>query len=353
MGAPSRDPAIDLLKSFSMIGVVMIHVAAIAFNAPLGSGDWLSGLFWGGISRGSVPIFFMCSGALLLPPEKQLTVKQLYTRRIPHILVPLFFWAFLYGLGRVLFNWGFQGGFPWDELLAAGGDVLSFHHEYHLYFLHILLLVYAALPVCRLYVRHADKSELRYLLLMWFVLGIAYPTVRPYWPFSLLSGIPGQWRMNMTYAAIGYALLGYALKKYYSRSGGIGKWLGLAGLGFVICFVGTLLRSSRLEQFNQHFLEGMSLGPFFLALGIFGAVIAWQGNWPQPFLRGVAVCARASFCVYLCHVFFLATFSNLGLDALTFSSIWGIPLVVALILLGSGLTYVVLSKIPWVRDWLI
>lgn len=47
----------------------------------------------------------------------------------------------------------------------------------------------------------ARKQLLEYTLTLWFLLGIPYPTVRIFWPFTLLVGIPTQWRINMTYIA--------------------------------------------------------------------------------------------------------------------------------------------------------
>lgn len=44
--------------------------------------------------RGAV--FFLCSGALLLPPEKEVTVRRVWTKYIPRILAALLFWAAAY-----------------------------------------------------------------------------------------------------------------------------------------------------------------------------------------------------------------------------------------------------------------
>ena len=43
------------------------------------------------------------------------------------------------------------------------------------YYLHILLLVYAFVPVARVFVRSASRRDLEYLLAVWFVTGILFP----------------------------------------------------------------------------------------------------------------------------------------------------------------------------------
>ena len=133
-----------------------------------------------------------------------------------------------------------------------------------------MLLVYLWLPITRLVVAHASKHNLQYLLGIWFVFGIVYPTLRDFWPFTLLAGIPVQWLVNMTYAAIGYTVLGYYLKTY-----------------------------------------------------------------PIP-LRGALVCLISGFLIVFGGTSFLS-----------------VPLLVVLNVALSYLTYVVLHKIPILRDWII
>ncbi len=83
-------------------------------------------------------------------------------------------------------------------LYRACKELLLFRHESHLYYLHIAILIYLCVPLLRILTAHADRRQLTYALALWFALGIVYPTVRPLWPFRLLSGIPQQYALNMT-----------------------------------------------------------------------------------------------------------------------------------------------------------
>ncbi len=89
----TRDVGIDLLKTIAILGVIMIHMCSGGYSNTIPSFDWLSSVFWGSITRASVPIFFMCSGALLLTPYKEVSLKKLYTRNLLHIVVAMFVWA--------------------------------------------------------------------------------------------------------------------------------------------------------------------------------------------------------------------------------------------------------------------
>lgn len=209
-----------------------------------------------------------------------------------------------------------------------------------------MLLVYLWLPITRLVVAHASKHNLQYLLGIWFVFGIVYPTLRGFWPFTLLTGIPVQWLMNKTYAAIGYTVLGYYLKTYpISLRGALVCLIS----GFLIVFGGTSSLSVQKGSLATQLLEGMSLGIAVLTIGIAG--VCFQKDRLGRSRVAIEL-SKASFCIYLVHVFFLTVFGWLGIR-LFFPDLISVPLLVVLNVVLSYLVYVVLYKIPILRDWII
>lgn len=338
-----RSWTIDFLKTIAIFGVLVIHVSA----GRLGGGicaDWLGGLFWAAASRASVPLFLLCSGALLLDPGHDLPLKKLWGRNFLRLLAALLFWAAAYRLLALR-----QTGFSPAGLIQAGKDLLLFHHQNHLYYLHIMLLVYAFLPVTRMLTRHGTKPQLQYALALWFVLGILYPTVHTFWPFTLLEGIPVQWRMNMAYAAIGYGLLGWYLQKWPLRRRTAGV---LAAVGFASIFLGTAVFSARNGALYQGFLEGMSVGVCLLAAGLFGLGMSLPAP-PERVRAFFAWWSKASFCIFLVHIFFLDLFRSRGWTLPGVPALAAIPLVSLALALCGGTVYALLSRIPVVRRWLI
>ena len=340
-----RDAAADFLKAFAIVGVLLIHASTDGYQNPMGSFDWYAALFWGSVSRASVPIFLMVSGALMLDPGRELSLKKLWTRSLPRLLLALLFWAFAYQLYRLVF---FAGGVTVPGLLQAVKDTLLFHHEFHLYYLHIMLLVYALLPLTRLAAAHAGRRTMEYLLLLWVLLGVLYPTFKTFWPFTLLYGIPTQYALNLTYASVGYGLLGWYLRQY-ARSWK--AWLAVAAAGFALVYGGTVGTSLAQGALNARPLEGASPGVALLAAGVCGAAFAALRD--RPPLRGTVFLSKASFCVYLVHVFFLYLLKSLGLWANAGPCALFVPLTAAAILGCSLLVWLVLSRVPWVRRWLI
>ena len=345
--APNRDYAIDLLKVMAIIGVIIIHTCPAGYNYPIGSFNWLSTLFWGVLMRSCVPVFLMCSGALFLEPRTELTLKKLYLKNLLRILVSMFFWAMAYKVYHLVQ----EGNFTAALLYRGFLDVLLFRQEFHLYYLHIIILVYIFVPIMRIITQNADKAQLQYLLLVWAVFGIVYPTVRPFWPFRLLSGIPEHWLMNMTYASIGYGVLGHYLKRYPNESARLYVLMFAAGFAFV--FAGTWFLSFRRGYLYEGFLEGMTIGPALMAAGVFGFCESRFKASNPKLARTVMYLSQASFCVYLVHAFVLYGFSKAGLTASLFPCLVSIPAIAALNYACCNGIYAALSRIPIARKWLI
>ena len=345
----SRDARLDIIKSIAIIGVLLIHASAVGFSGyQLGSIDWFISVAWGTILRAAVPLFFMVSGALLLNPEKKIDTRQIYTKYLLRIVAALFIWAIAYE-GYDLILKFIKSGISGEDIKNAIKNILFFKHHFHLYYLHIIVIVYAFLPITRIFIAHASKRQMEYALLLWLILAIVYPFVRQMqvYPFNMLSGIPAQYAINMTYGAIGYGILGYYLKKYPVNR----KLAWLYAVGAVITFFGTVYMSLHKGTANGAFFEGMSPGVLFMAVGIYAFVIRVEKNGMAS--RICVKLSKASFCIYLVHDFFNMIFRAFGLDALTFSPIISIPVIIFANLALSCIVYLLLSKVPIVKKYLI
>lgn len=345
----TRDTSIDLLKVIAIIGVVTIHTCIGGYSYPIGSWNWDASLFWGSITRASVPLFFMCSGALLLDPHHELSLKKLFSKNILRVLIALFFWAMAYKVFDLLAG----GTFTLSTIFQAVKEVILFKHENHLYYIHIILLVYVFLPITRVFMQSADDKLMKYALALWFALGILFPTVKVFWPFSLLIGIPLQWMLNMTYASIGYGILGYYIKQHHNLRPLCYRMIGF--IGFILTFGATWYESERQGALYQHFLEGMTCGVAFLAVGIYGIcmTLSEKREFSLKTRRVLTYGSKASFCIFLVHVFFLKIFPSIGLTVNIFPCLLSIPFLVILNLACSMCVYWILSNVVILKKWVI
>ncbi len=334
-----RDTRLDVIKTIACFCVVVIHICS--YTSTVGSINWYGNVFWRALCGAAVPLFLMCSGALFLQP-KPLSLKKLYLKNLLRVLVAGFAWAFVYKIHHICVAGTLTPSLLWQAIK----EVLLFQHEFHLYYIQIVLVLYIGMPVLRVIAVHATRREILYALAVWFVFGIVYPSVIVFWPFRLLGGVANLWILNMIYAAFGYALLGYYL---YAYPISLRASLGAVLAGFLITFVSTVVGSLKTGVLYEQFLSGMSVGCALLAAGIYGSCLHIKRTLPAA-----VYVSKASFLVYLAHMLWINFLKdNLHITADCFSAWLSVPiLAIGTIAVCTGL-YFVLSHIPVVKKWLI
>ena len=337
-----RDLRLDLTKCVAILGTILIHSSKYGY--PLGSLNWYAGVFWGSLLRCCVPLFLMCSGALFL--AKPVSVRRLFTRTFPRILAAMLVWA----MGYKVFHLALDSAVTLHSLTQAVKEVLTFQHEFHFYYLHIILLVYLCLPITSVFVQAASRRQLEYALGVWILLGILAPRLYAHWPFTLFGGVAYQYPMAQVYGAIGYGVWGHYIKTN-PRSARVCAACALGGS--VLIFWGTVLFSLRSGGLFEGFFEGMAPGAFLQATGLFGLCHCVRLPQRESFRKTIVFLSRGSFCVYLCHIFFVVLLERYGITPYLLPALAGIPLCAVVYLLCSYGVYGVLSHIPGVRRWLV
>jgi len=260
------------------------------------------------------------------------------------ILVAMLVWGLAYKVYHLLEDNQLNLPMLWYSFKR----LLFFDQEFHFYYMHMILLVYVFLPITRLFAEKADKKLLEYALVLWLVLAVVYPTLRMFPPFSRLSGIPVQWAINLTFASIGYGLLGYYLKRYPLS---LAKSAIFFVLGFLVTFGMTFFFSEQNNKLYDLFLQGNSIGVCLLAVGIFSlSSFVKLGTVSK---KAVTHLSKASFCIYLSHMFVLYLLIRAGITASLFAPILSVPLIASVILCISFAIYFVISKIPILNKWII
>ena len=118
-------------------------------------------------------------------------------------------------------------------------------------------------------------------------------------------------------------------------------------------FLGTMFNTTEVGPFSGLFVGGNTLPVCLYAIGIFGLCCRRKGKMKPAMAKILYVGAESSFCIYLVHVFFISLFVQWGLGPDGINRIFSYPL---LTLLGTILSlgvYLILSRIPIVKKWLI
>ncbi len=273
---------IYFLKSISIIAVILIHIIA-------GVLYWQHGFnfqvltFFRVVVGFAVPVFFMCSGAILLHRDIDSKAYIIKTLKI------LFFVAILYEVYDIIVS----NKTPKNALY----NLVMFKHHFHLYFLNVMILIYALMPILRCFVLNASRQLLEYALIFWCFTSIILPTLYQFYPFSELTGTPEQIMLSVAYGRVGYFVFGYYLDKYKPIQK-ISYSVCMSIFAIIFATTGILLMSVSVKNF--YFLDGMSVPIAIYATGVF----TFGQNFKYSHFKIFEVISGLSFLVYLYHDFF-------------------------------------------------
>lgn len=136
------NPAIDLLRIFSILAVIMIHTSTKTIQAVSGNISlvpWT--LFLNQTSRFAVPLFFLISGFVLeLSSPGDLNYWAYLKKRLSRIFIPYLIWSLVYYF--IIYPGNSLNFF---SVLLSGGA------SYQLYFIPTLLVFYLFFPLFHRY----------------------------------------------------------------------------------------------------------------------------------------------------------------------------------------------------------
>ncbi|MFY0714757.1 acyltransferase family protein [Seonamhaeicola sp. NFXS20] len=300
---------IALLRILATFSVIVIHVSAplVVDFGKIPMFDWHVANFFDSISRYSVPIFLMISGALLL--NKDYDLMEFLKKRFVKIMLPFLMWSIIYSLlNRYVFK---KGSF---DIIKIVRDVF-YGSEYHLWFIFTLLGVYLTVPILRKWIKQATKKEILYVLIIWLVtLFLTIPRMKIYFP-----------KIDLTYFSgfIGYFILGYYLSlSHFKRIVSV----SLIVFGVLVTIFGTYHFTVKNAKFYFYFYEYLCLNTFMVSSGVF--MLFNKLNCVNPkHTNMVTKISQACFGIYLMHPLVLKLFKSIGLDIYIINPIASILLV--------------------------
>lgn len=344
IGAPARhaerggrDTAMDLLRILASVLVVLIHTASQNwYMVSPASADWQAMNIWDSIARPSVPLFLMLSGAFLLAPEKRLDLRALWLRRIPRLAGAYLLWSFIYAL------YSLTGAFTvFTELKFIPLIKSAVAGQYHLWYLPVIILLYALLPVLRAPLNGENgQRACEYMLLLFLFYGVLRATVMlfdfPGRSYALTLAERFSFGNLWTYA--GYFIFGYYLYKYP-----LPRVLKLAVYAFGICAAPLTAAATRAASTlsgapDERFYTIFSPATLFCAaaLFLFFRDVVSKHKFSNAASRFIGFAASCSLGIYLSHVLFLNfTADRAGVTTLSLPAAFSVPALTAAVWLAS------------------
>ncbi|KAF2510806.1 acyltransferase family protein [Flavobacterium zhairuonense] len=294
---------LSFLRIMATFSVILIHVSAslVTKYGQISFFDWNVANFFDSISRYSVPMFFMISGALLLGRDYELI--DFLKKRLGKILPPFIIWSTIYSLlNRYLFG---EDSF---NLVKVVKDVF-YGSKYHLWFIFALLGVYLMVPILRKWIKNASNKEIQYVLIIWLLtVTLTIPNLKIYFP-----------KINLVYFSgyIGYFILGYYLSMFKFK---IVVPISFIILGLTITFLGTCHFTVLNSEPYYYFYEHLSLNTFLVSSGLFMLFNKAHSSNKNIHLF-VERLNQLCFGIYLMHPLVLDEFNLIGFNVYTASPV--------------------------------
>ena len=379
----TREAWVDWLRVAACFMVMIVHSTEPFYLGGEGSrilthSDALWASFFDSFVRACVPLFIVASSYLQFPLHY--STGKFFRRRAVRILVPFAVWTIAYAL-------------IWGEPVQNFKDLLlNFNYAAgHLWFVYMILGVYLLMPLLSPWAERVGKRELSFYLML-CLLTTLIPFVREWateGSLPIIYGRAGQPRQALyplwgeaswngygvfyyVSGFIGYLLLGLYLRKFVGELSwkrtlvvGLPCWL----VGFAICFGGFLARVFATSS-TFPIEGGVDLAvwwetpwcndTFGVALMTIGWLLLFRKfNAPSKVCTAVS---KASYGMYLCHMFALVAFSGLfrgwlGIAGEGTLGVWTTP--VEILLTGiatfavAAIVCVAVQRIPKVGKWIV
>lgn len=343
-----REYNYDALRVFAIFLVMVIHVCAMQWDTlPIDSMNWKVLSTFDSFARSSVPLFIMLSGAFLLDPKKEITIKRLFSKYILRLVVVIMVWGVAYQFMMAVVN---HEVINITEIVSMlKNNIVSFGHT-RLWFVYILLGLYLLLPMYRSIVS-GSRSYVLYFIILAFTTTFI---ISFFSTFPLFTGIASLLQ-NMGATSFvgfsGYFVLGHVLRTSRLTSKVRYVLYALGIFGFLVTLLGTLLYSNHMGVASEAFYNYLSPNIVLLSVAIFvfGKHVTIHSERIKQILR---IVEPTIFGVYLFHNLINQVFISLQIFPTKFFTVLSIPLIAILWFAISFMAIFVARKVVLIRKYL-
>ena len=308
-----REYSFDILRVISMIMVVIIHVSNTYSRAygTISNVSFFGSLVFNTISRISVPIFLMISGALLLDRKYN---KKKYISRLKKYIILIVSWDIIYLI--------------WEKLFLK----ITYHplhrliiepYRAHLWFLYTIIILYALQPIIKKILDKSNTIIKVSLLVIWIF-------------FSTISIMNAQIAQYFTiFSYMGYFIIGKYIYEY-SKKKNIKKYIPILWIIILLSITGSI-------QLNYHYSIKKNMfynlffayrTPFIMIASILFFIIICQLFKEKKENKIILKISDCSLGVYLIHGIFLDIIGKIW-NYKILNSFIGIPIASSIIFICS------------------
>ena len=303
---------IDLLRLFAILGVFVQHAATYYING--GGRDSVIANTYRSATSWDILIFIMISGVVFM--GRKIEIGIMYKKYIRRILITFAFWSFLYTVYNNFFDIEYVG-LPFIKRVKYSIGSLVNGGTRRMWYLVMLIVLYAIIPILQRCVSNLSLKEYIYLLILLAMFGSVLPSLQRIHSFNIVFEMD----LNRSYMVISGYIIFYALFGYWIfNCNNIGFWgekrtrvilYFLAIISLIIC---VLINYGTVELMDSNicFNIPITLSIFIISIGI-------DKRLSSKAKEKISVLADNVFGMYLVHTFFQYLFYHLGIEKALFS----------------------------------
>ena len=315
MEMKSRYLKYDVIRLTAVCLVLITHISAylvIHFPEPSGVG-FRVGAAVDCTASVCIPLFLMLSGALLLDEKTSFDVRHFSSKNYVAIVKSLLFWLVFYAAWRGIFLPVLKGNQPDIKVFAR--YFLKLDGDFpHLWYLFMLIGVYPAIPVLRLFVKEENR---RYILgiLLFAVIVLFIPTTLGVLTWNsdyTIEKFMNKFKVNYITGYIIFLLTGWYLAVFplTGRKKSLLFAAGAAALCANILLVEKYM--ARIPTIMNYTLSDESITMLLGSAALFMLLLSVCGDRLTE-SRMLRFLSDAAFGIYITHVMVLETLAELVL----------------------------------------
>lgn len=280
-----REANYDWMRVFAMSMVILNHIA-----------DWYllrmaepSRLVYlcEGLSHCAIPLFLMLTGAFVIDKAAKETPETFYLKSLKKLGVPFLIFMFIYYAYDLC-----NKNITWENVLK--GFITGFHGLYAHWYVVMLAVVYAILPLVGLIKKNVNLKAYQkgvVVFFIWVMVGHYFESTDVVWSLA-----------NMYF--LGYVLFGNILKEklHGIKNNVFGILLVILGMG-ILAVNHTIFLYRKVINGGDYFDKLFNLygAPFI----ILASVVIFVGFSLLTVKKEISKISELSYIIFLCHKLFI------------------------------------------------
>lgn len=288
---------LSYIRAFACLAIIFLHtytMEAMYYRLDISVETYALSSCVAYIMMWAVPCFVMVTGALLLAPDKDISLKRLYGRYILRIIIVLFMFTIIFTISDIIYD---KEKMSVIKIIKRIGYKLYTGTSWaHMWYLYLIIGLYVLLPAFKTLVKGLDTKELCYLLAAYFIFNSVIPMINQFFDAPIGFYITTN-SIFPFYLIMGYMIHNNLIKLDMKLS------ILLFVLGEAVIIILSVLGIKNNNADIVSLLGNYSFVPVCItSVGAFGIFRNLKINKPNKFILLVD---SLSFGIYLLHLGFL------------------------------------------------